>query len=37
VLKSPHCCHCEERNDAAISIFQADTNYEIAEFIPSVK
>jgi hypothetical protein len=28
LVRSPHCCHCEERSDAAISIFQADTNYE---------
>jgi len=30
LVKSPYRCHCEERSDAAISIFQADTNYEIA-------
>jgi hypothetical protein len=37
LLRSFHCCHCEERSDAAISIYKADTNYEIAEFIPSHK
>jgi len=30
LVKSPQCCHCEERSDAAIPIYQADTNYEIA-------
>ncbi len=35
LVKRPHCCHCDERSDAAISTYQADTNYEIAEFIPS--
>jgi hypothetical protein len=37
LVKSPLCRHCEERSDAAISIFQAVMNCEIAEFIPSVK
>jgi hypothetical protein len=35
LVKSPQCRHCEERSDAAISVFQADTNYEIAS--PSVR
>ena len=30
LVRSPYRCRCEERSDAAISIFQADTNYEIA-------
>ena len=30
LVKSPHCCHCEERSDAAISIYQADMKCEIA-------
>jgi hypothetical protein len=29
-VKSPQCCHCEERSDAAISFFQSVTNCEIA-------
>ena len=28
--KSPGACHCEERSDAAISLFQALTKAEIA-------
>src|SRR3990172_3999283 len=30
LVRSPQCCHCEERSDAAISFFQTVTNYEIA-------
>ena len=30
IVCPPHCCHCEERSDAAISVCQTDTNYEIA-------
>jgi len=37
LVKNPLCRHCEERSDAAISIFQAVMNCEVAEFTPSVK
>jgi len=30
VVKSPKFCHCDKRSVAAISIYQADTNDEIA-------
>jgi hypothetical protein len=38
VVKSPHCCHCEERFMRRGNLELVDLlNYEIAEFVPSHK
>jgi hypothetical protein len=37
LVKRSNCCHCEEWSDAAISMYQAEKNHELAEFIPGRK